>query len=388
LSVDIAKTGELSLTGDSIRTFEINIAETELDDLKARLSLTRFPQKEIVDDWEQGIPLSYVEELASYWREKYDWRRCEKALNKLPNYLAEIDGLDIHFIHEKSDNPDARPLLMTHGWPGSILEFLDVLEPLSQDFHLVIPSLPGFGFSGKPTQKGWDVPRIARAWHRLMTILGYERWFAQGGDWGSVITETIALQNLGGCAGIHVNMVAAPPNRDDRENLTDQEKTMLSRLQWYQRKEIGFSAQQTSRPQTLGYGLADSPVGQMTWIIEKFHGWSDCADDDGRSHPENVFSRDHLLDNVMFYWLNNAAASSAHLYWHSFGDIQTGDIELPFGGTIAPWDIFPSSQRWAEKRRKNIVYWNELDRGGHFLAMERPDVFVSEVRRCFELMAL
>lgn len=376
------------MIGNNIRTFQIGIAQTEIDDLQTRLALTRFPQKEIVDDWEQGIPLSYVKELAVYWREKYDWRRCEKSLNKLPNYMVEIDGLDIHFIHIKSENPDARPLLMTHGWPGSILEFLEVIEPLKQDFHLVIPSLPGFGFSGNPVERGWDVPQIARAWHHLMTILGYQRWFAQGGDWGSAITEMIGLQNLGGCAGIHVNMVAAPPNREDRENLTDQEKIMLARLQWYQRKETGFSTQQSSRPQTLGYGLADSPVGQMAWIVEKFHGWSDCVDGNGISHPEHVFSRDHLLDNVMLYWLNNASTTSAHLYWHSFGDIQLANIELPFGGTVAPGDIFPSSRRWAEKRRKNIVYWNELDRGGHFLAMERPDDFVREVGQCFELMTL
>ena len=374
------------MTGDRIRTFEINIAQSELDDLQTRLALTRFPQKELIDDWDQGIPLSYVKELTAYWQENYDWRRCEQALNALPNYVAEIDGLDIHFIHVKSGNPAARPLLISHGWPGSILEFLDVIEPLAQDFHLVIPSLPGFGFSGQPVEPGWDLSRIARAWHELMSVLGYQRWFAQGGDWGSAITEVIAGQNLGGCAGIHVNMVAAPPNREDRKDLTESETKMLSRLQWYQRKETGFSIQQSSRPQTLGYGLADSPVGQMAWIIEKFHGWSDCSDGDGQSHPENVFSRDHLLDNVMLYWLNNASTSSAQLYWHSFGELQTDPIELPFGGTVAPWDIFPASRRWAEKRRKNIVYWNELDRGGHFLAMERPYDFVREVRECFGKM--
>ncbi|MEP4485518.1 MAG: epoxide hydrolase family protein [Halioglobus sp.] len=376
------------MTGDSVRAFEIDIAQPELDDLQTRLALTRFPQKELVDDWDQGIPLSYVKELTAYWQEKYDWRRCERALNKLPNYMAQIDGLDIHFIHVKSGNSAARPLLISHGWPGSILEFLDVIEPLSQDFHIVIPSLPGFGFSGQPVEAGWDLSRIARAWHQLMSVLGYQRWFAQGGDWGSAITEKIASQNLGGCAGIHVNMVAAPPNREDRKRLTAPEEQMLSRLKWYQRKETGFSIQQSSRPQTLGYGLADSPVGQMAWIVEKFHGWSDCADGNGLTHPENVFGRDHLLDNVMIYWLNNAATSSAQLYWHSFGELQDDEIEIPFGGTIAPWDIFPSSRRWAEKRRKNIVYWNELDRGGHFLAMERADDFVKEVRNCFRQMAL
>ena len=376
------------MTGECIQTFEIEIAQSELDDLQARLALTRFPQKELVDGWDQGIPLSYVKELTAYWQEEYDWRRCERALNKLPNYIAQIDGVKVHFIHVRSDNPEARPLLISHGWPGSILEFLEVIKPLSRDFHLVIPSLPGFGFSGQPTQTGWGLSKIASAWHRLMTLLGYERWFAQGGDWGSAITEAIASQNLGGCAGIHVNMVAAPPSREERKGLTENEANMLSRLQWYQRKETGFSIQQSSRPQTLGYALADSPVGQMAWIVEKFHGWSDCKDSHGQSHPENVFSRDHLLDNVMIYWLNNAATSSAQLYWHSFGEIQADDIELPFGGTVAPWDIFPASRRWAERRRKNIVYWNELDRGGHFLAMERPNDFVKEVTDCFGQMEL
>ena len=278
--------------------------------------------------------------------------------------------------------------MISHGWPGSILEFIKVITPLNQDFHLVIPSLPGFGFSGQPAETGWGLPKIASAWHQLMSVLGYERWFAQGGDWGSAVTEVIASQNLGGCAGIHVNMIAAPPSREDKKKLTESEEKMLSRLQWYQRKETGFSIQQSSRPQTLGYGLADSPVGQMAWIIEKFHGWSDCADGSGHSHPENAFSRDHLLDNVMLYWLNNASTSSAHLYWHSFGELQADAIELPFGGTVAPWDIFPSSRRWAEKRRKNIVYWNELDHGGHFLAMESPDDFVREVTDCFAQMEL
>ena len=266
-----------------------------------------------VEDWDQGIPLAYVQEVAAYWAKDYDWRRCEAALNALPNFLIEIDGLDIHYIHVRSANPNARPLIMTHGWPGSVLEFIDVIGPLSEDFHLVIPSLPGYAFSGKPTKPGWDVEKIGQAWNSLMLALGYERYFAQGGDWGSAVTCAIGAQNLGACAGIHINMVVGRPPAEMMTDLTEFEKAALARFQWYQEKDTGYSIEQSTRPQTVGYGLADSPVGQMAWILEKFHGWSDCAKN-GVSHPENIFSRDHLLDNVMLYWLNNAAASSARLY--------------------------------------------------------------------------
>ena len=380
------------MNSSEIRPFTIDIPQEQLDDLQARLALTRFPEKEIVEDWDQGIPLSYVQELTEYWRGEYDWRRCEAALNALPHFITEIDGLDIHFIHVKSDNPDARPLIMTHGWPGSILEFIDVIEPLSKDFHLVIPSLPGYAFSGKPTEPGWGVPQTAKAWHDLMARLGYNRWFAQGGDWGAAVTDHIGQQNLGGCAGIHVNMVIARPDPETMNDLNPREQAAMARMGWYQEKDSGYSTQHATRPQTLGYGLADSPVGQMAWIIEKFHGWSDCGHADPASamggHPENVFSRDHLLDNVMLYWLNNAAASSARLYWHSFRNPATEEITIPVGGTVAPYEIFGSSRRWAEQRMKNIVYWNEPEQGGHFLAMERPELFVGEVRGAFAAMEL
>lgn len=366
-----------------VRPFVIDIPQAQLDDLKARLALTRFPEKEIVDDWDQGIPLAYVQEVAAYWARDYDWRRCEAWLNSLPNFLIEIDGLDIHFIHVRSTNPEARPMIMTHGWPGSVLEFVDVIGPLSQDYHLVIPSLPGYAFSGKPTKAGWSIPQTAKAWNALMTALGYDRYFAQGGDWGAAVTDSIGQQNLGNCAGIHLNMVIARPDAATMESLTDREKAALARMQWYQDKDNGYSTQQATRPQTLGYGLADSPVGQMAWILEKFHGWSDC---DG--HPETVFTRDHLLDNVMLYWLNNAAASSARLYWHSFRQIMGEPVSMPMGGTVAPYEIFGPSRRWAEQRFSNIVFWNEPQRGGHFLAMERPETFIADVKACFGAMSL
>jgi pimeloyl-ACP methyl ester carboxylesterase len=376
----------------SIRPFDITIPQAQLDDLQARLALARFPEKETVDDWDQGIPLAYVQELSEYWRSGYDWRRCEAALNAYPHYLAEIDGLDIHFMHIRSDNPGARPMIMTHGWPGSILEFIDVIAPLSQDFHLVIPSLPGYAFSGKPSKAGWSIPQTARAWHALMTALGYDRWFAQGGDWGAAVTDAIGQQNLGGCAGIHLNMVIARPDPATMADLTPREQAGLARMAWYQAKDSGYSTQHSSRPQTIGYGLADSPVGQLAWILEKFHGWSDCGHAGVATamggHPENIFSRDHMIDNVMLYWLTNSGASSARLYWESFRDTDRDDIFIPVGGTVAPYEIFAPSRRWAAQRMKNIVYWSEPEQGGHFLAMERPEIFVHEVRSCFGRMTL
>lgn len=369
------------------RPFTIDIPQAQLDDLKARLALARYPEKETVEDWDQGIPLAYVQEVAAYWAKDYDWRRCEAALNALPNFLIEIDGLDIHYIHVRSANPNARPLIMTHGWPGSVLEFIDVIGPLSEDFHLVIPSLPGYAFSGKPTKPGWDVEKIGQAWNSLMLALGYERYFAQGGDWGSAVTCAIGAQNLGACAGIHINMVVGRPPAEMMTDLTEFEKAALARFQWYQEKDTGYSIEQSTRPQTVGYGLADSPVGQMAWILEKFHGWSDCAKN-GVSHPENIFSRDHLLDNVMLYWLNNAAASSARLYWHSFRTFASGDISIPTGCSLFPQELMRLSRRWAETRYKQIVYWNEVSRGGHFAAMEQPALFVQELRACFGGMNL
>jgi epoxide hydrolase len=371
-----------------LRPFKIKIPQSQLDDLKARLALARFPDEETVDDWDQGIPLGYVQELTTYWRDTYDWRRCEAALNDYPHFLMEIDGLDIHFMHIRSENPNARPIIMTHGWPGSILEFANVIAPLSADYHLVIPSLPGYGFSGKPTKPGWDIPQIARAWDKLMRGLGYDRYFAQGGDWGAAVTDMIGQQNLGSCAGIHLNMVIARPDPATMDSLTDREKAGLARMNWYQTKDNGYSTQHATRPQTIGYGLADSPVGQMAWILEKFHGWSDCANEFGISHPETVFTRDHLLDNVMIYWLNNAGASSARLYWQSFRALLGDEVHVPTGCTVAPFEIFAPSRRWAEKRFTNIVHWDEPKHGGHFLAMERPDTFVDQVRACFGVMSL
>ena len=376
----------------AIRDFTIDIPQSALDDLADRLARTRFPEAETVDDWSQGIPLAYVEELIGYWRDTYDWRRCEAALNAYPNHKIEIDGVDIHFLHIRSSHDDARPLLLTHGWPGSVVEFLECVGPLTEPegdgpaFHLVIPSLPGFGFSGKPRAAGWKVEKIAAAWHEMMTALGYERWYAQGGDWGSAVTAAIGTQDLGGCAGVHVNMVFAPPPAEVLDKPDEEEQAALAALAHYQAVENGYAQQQSTKPQTLGYALADSPAGQMAWIVEKFRTWSDVGD--GRdAHPENGFARDRLLDNVMIYWLNNAGASSGRLYWESFGKPGSdGKVTVPAGCSIFPQEIFAPSRRWAEGLFADIVYWNRPEKGGHFAAMEQPALFVEEVRAAFAAM--
>lgn len=376
----------------TIRSFTIDVPQTALDDLKARLAATRWPEKETVDDWDQGVPLAYAQDLAAYWRDQYDWRKIEARLNAWPNHLVEIDGLDIHFLHIRSHNPAARPLVLTHGWPGSVIEFLDVIEPLSADYHLVIPSLPGYGFSGKPTAAKWSVEQIAVAWDALMVALGYPRYFAQGGDWGSAVTCAIGGNHPDHCAGIHVNMIVGQPDPDTMTDLTEDEKAYLARFQWYQTKDSGYSTQHATRPQTLGYGLADSPVGQMAWIVEKCHGWTDCGHEPGGQsiggHPENALSRDAMLDTVSLYWLTNSAASSARLYWHSFRSFLSGEIGVPTGCSLFPQEIMRLSRRWAEGRYKNIVYWNALDRGGHFAAWEQPELFVAEVRAALAEMTL
>ena len=365
------------------RPFRINTPQAALDDLKARIRNARLPEKETVDDWDQGIPLATVRDYAAYWADGYDWRRCEAALNAYPQYLIELDGVDIHFLHIRSAHAGARPLLVTHGWPGSVLEFMAVIEPLinpvdaADAFHLVIPSLPGFGFSGKPAVTGWNITKIATVWNDLMLALGYDRYFAQGGDWGSAVTLEIARQNLGACAAVHSNMVLAPPDPATLADMSDLEKRAAARMQYYQEKESGYSAIQRTRPQTIGYALADSAVGQMAWILEKFRNWSDCDD------SFSGFSRDALLDTITLYWLTNSAASSARLYWHSFGSMGFDPISLPTGGTIFPKELFQTSRRWAEKRFSNLIYWNEVDTGGHFAALEVPEIFVDEVQACF-----
>ncbi len=375
-----------------VHSFSIQISDQDLDHLKQRLATTRMPEAETPDDWSQGVPLSYASELLAYWRDEYDWRARETYYNTYPQFVTEIEGLNIHFIHARSEVPGARPLLITHGWPGSVVEFHKIIDPLvnplghggeEQDaFHVICPSLPGYGFSDKPADTGWGVEKIAEAWDTLMRRLGYERYFAQGGDWGSAVTTAIGMQNKGACAGIHVNMPNARATKEALENPDEADKRALAGAQYYQQWGAGYSKQQSTRPQTLGYALVDSPIGQAMWIVEKFYEWTDC---DG--HPEKILSKDELLDNVMFYWWNGNGASSARLYWESFNVAFSGDgpktVELPTGCSIFPKEIVPTPRSWAEKRYTNIVYWNELDKGGHFAAFEQPELFVRELRACF-----
>lgn len=375
----------------SIEPFMLSISDQALLDLRRRLELVRWPEQELVPDWSQGAPLRNVRRLVEYWRDDYDWRRCEAELNAWPQFTTCIDGLKIHFLHVRSRHPDAMPLILSHGWPGSVIEFLKVIGPLTDPvahggdaadaFHLVIPSLPGFGFSARPEATGWTVERIARAWDVLMTRLGYAHYVAQGGDWGAVITTVLGAMRPQGLAGIHLNLPLVLP-KVIPENLGEEEAAMLEAVATYQRWGAGYSTQQMTRPQTLGYGLADSPVGQAAWIYEKYAEWSDC---DGE--PENVFSLDEMLDNIMLYWLPNTAASSARLYWESFSSVfYARQLDVPTGCSIFPKDVYAAPRSWAEQCMSQLVYWNELDHGGHFAAFECPEVFVDELRKCFRLL--
>jgi pimeloyl-ACP methyl ester carboxylesterase len=360
-----------------IRPFRIEATDAELDDLRQRLRATRWPEAEPVDDWSQGIPLAYLQEVCAYWAEQYDWRAREAYLNGFPQFRAAIDGLGIHFIHLRSPETNALPLVITHGWPGSVVEFHKVIGPLTDPvahggdaadaFHVVAPSLPGYGFSDKPTQPGWGIDKIGRGWASLMARLGYESYVAQGGDWGSLVTSAIGTQDPGHCLGIHLNMPLAFPDPETMNDLREDEQSALASLTHYEQWDSGYSKQQSTRPQTVGYGLVDSPAGQAGWILEKFWAWTDCE-----GHPEKVLTRDELLDNVMFYWLPAAGASSARLYWESFAQPSLDEVKLPTGCSIFPKEILRTSRRWAEKRFTNIVYWNELERGGHFAAFEQP----------------
>ena len=378
---------------DAITPFQINIAEADLADLKDRLARTRWPERETVSDWSQGIPLAYVQEVCEYWRTTYDWRARELHLNQFPQFRTTLRGgadepLGFHFIHARSPEPNAFPLVMTHGWPGSTVEFMKVIGPLTDPvthggtaadaFHVVAPSLPGYGFSDKPARHGWGVDRVATAWDELMVRLGYIRYGAQGGDWGSAVTTRIGSQNLGHCAGIHINMPIGGPGPDGMKDATEAEVKALGKLKYYRDKDSGYSKQQSTRPQTVGYGLVDSPAGQAAWILEKFWAWTD-----NNGHPEDALSRDELLDNVMFYWLNGAGASSARLYWESFGAFGPVTVTIPSGISQFPKEIFATSRRWAERSYTDIRHWNELDRGGHFAAFEEPDLLVDEVRAFF-----
>ncbi|MBQ0797193.1 epoxide hydrolase [Zhongshania sp.] len=372
----------------AIKPFRVDIPQSQLDDLKARLANTRWPDAETVDDWSQGAPLNAVKSLCKYWQHSYDWRRCEQELNAHPQFTTEIDGLDIHFLHIRSPHDNALPMLMTHGWPGSVLEFMQVIAPLTNPtahggsakdaFHLVIPSLPGYGFSGKPSATGWGLERIAQAWITLMARLGYSKYVAQGGDWGSGVTTAIARIEPPECLAIHINMALAQPTADDMASLTERDKNALADVKHYFDNDSGYAMIQKSRPQSLGYGLADSPVAQAAWIYEKFHGWTD-----NKGRPEDALSRDQMLDDISIYWLTNSGASSARLYWESFHSLLAEPITMPCGVSIFPKELFRPARQWVERLYQNLIHWNNVEKGGHFAAFEQAEIFVNEVRTCF-----
>jgi pimeloyl-ACP methyl ester carboxylesterase len=373
-----------------MREFQIKIPETDLDDLRDRLARTRWPEPATAEGWTQGVPLDYARELCDYWAREYDWRRCEAELNALPQFRTGLDGggddtVEVHLIHARSPHAGALPLLLTHGWPGSVVEFLGVIEALTNPpdprdaFHVVVPSLPGYGFSGKPTVPGWGIERIATAWAQLMDRLGYDRYGAQGGDWGSMITSALGTGAPENVVGIHLTMpIAAAPPEGEGAPLTASEEAGLAARKTFQKVGTGYSSEQSTRPQTLGYGLVDSPSGQAMWIVEKFWDWTDNA-----GHPENVISRDRLLDNVMLYWLPGTGASSARLYWESYKRRRMDEVTVPTGVTLFPQELVRLPRQWIERRYTDLRHWSEPATGGHFASLEQPEVFVDELRAFF-----
>lgn len=378
------------MDSSEIRPFTPSIPSDVIADLIQRLKQARLPEAETVEDWSQGVPLSYQAELLNYWANDYDFDRIEQRLGALDNFVTDIDGIDIHFIHKRSQHTAATPLLITHGWPGSVLEYLDILDALTDPtqhggspddaFHVVLPALPGFGFSGKPRDTGTGVPKIAALWETLMHRLNYTAFHAHGGDWGSIVTQAVLLQEETACTAGHCTLPIVLPDETTSSDPQPAELDALESFQFYNDWDSGYSKQQSTRPQTLGYGLADSPSGQMAWIVEKFAFWMDC-ERNGVRHPENVLTKDQLLDNVTLYWATNSAASSARLYWESFNTPNLNPISRPMALSVFPKEIMRTSERWARGRFHDLVHFNnQFERGGHFAALEVPDILVSELR--------
>jgi microsomal epoxide hydrolase len=371
-----------------ILPFRIDIPQADLDDLRDRLGRTRWPDQLPGAGWDYGIPLAYVQELAGYWRDEYDWRVHEARLNGFGQFVTTIDGARVHFLHIRSAVPDAMPLIITHGWPGSVVEFWDIIGPLtdpaacggspSDAFHLVIPSIPGYGFSGPTRDRGWDARRVARAWAALMSRLGYQRYGAQGGDWGAIISRELGLADPERVVGVHLNMLITRPP-DDPGELTEEEIRRLQAARQFRNTGSGYNMIQATRPQTLAYGLSDSPAGQLAWITEKFYEWTDAG------LPHEAVDRDQLLTNVTLYWLTGTAGSSARLYYETrqargWNPVARSDV--PTGVAVFPREIAPAIRRFAEES-DNITHWSEFDRGGHFAAMEVPDLLTGDVREFF-----
>jgi len=380
------------MSTSTVRPFRLDVPENVLDDLRERLRRTRWPAEAPGAAWQYGTDLSYMKELVAYWLDGYDWRAQEARLNALPQFIANVDGLDVHFVHVKGQGPRRLPLLISHGWPGSFVEMLDVVGPLTDPaahggdpadaFDVVVPSLPGYGFSAPATEPGMTPRRIADVFARLMTdLLGYERFGAQGGDWGAAITTNLGRNHAASVAGIHLNMLIARPPQGESWPLTDTEQTALRESEGWRNEETGYQQIQGTRPQTLAYGLTDSPAGLAAWIVEKFRAWSDCGGDLERS-----FSKDQLLTNIMVYWLSGSIGTSTRLYYesrHNLADSFVGGrVEVPTAYARFPGEPFTALRSWGE-RAFNLVRWTEMARGGHFGAMEAPDLYVEDVRAFF-----
>jgi len=377
-----------------IRPYRIEIPQADLDDLHDRLARTRWPDELPGVGWSRGVPLGYLRELATYWRDAYDWRKQETRLNELPQFLTIIDGASVHFLHVRSPEPDALPLVLTHGWPGSIVEFLDVIGPLSNPgghggdpadaFHLVIPSIPGYGLSGPTREPGWTTDRVAQAWAELMARLGYDRYGAQGGDWGALVSPELGRIDPGHVVGVHVNAATVgfipfgPVDPEELATFTEVERARLDRLNRFLSDGNGYFQIQATRPQTLAYGLTDSPAGQLAWIVEKFKEWTDSTVE----LPTDAVDRDELLTNVMLYWLTGTAGSSARTYYDNMHAANWGKEPSATPTGVAAFAEDVAIRRYAE-RGNNIVHWSDFDRGGHFAAMEAPDLLVGDMRAFF-----
>jgi pimeloyl-ACP methyl ester carboxylesterase len=380
----------LGQENDEVAPFTYHAPQTALDDLKQRLAQTRWPERETTNDWSEGVPLEKTRALIDYWQTDYDWRRCEKELNRFPQFRTQIDGLAIHFIHVRSKNPNPLPIILTHGWPSTILLFRDVIEPLTNPtahggkaedaFDVVIPSLPGFAFSDKATERGWNAKRTAQAWATLMSRLGYKRYVAQGGDWGAFVTTAMAQERAPGLIAIHLNFPQVIPNHLPDKLSPDQQRAMEV-LNRFRSEGSGYLTMQATRPQTIGYALMDSPAGQAAWIYDIYNAGTGNLGD-----PEKAISQDKILDEITLYWLTGTAASSARFYYEQRALLgksnNPGRVDLPVGVSIFRHDL-PAPRSWARDVYPNLFYWHQLDQGGHFASLEKPDLFVEELRTCF-----
>jgi pimeloyl-ACP methyl ester carboxylesterase len=393
--------------GDAVRPFRVDVPEEQLADLRRRIAATRWPDKETVNDPSQGVQLARIQELVHYWGTDYDWRKAEAKLNSLPQFMTTIDDVDIHFVHVRSSHPNALPIIITHGWPGSVVEQFKIIGPLTDPtshggraedaFDVVVPSLPGYGFSGKPTGTGWGPDRIARAWAELMKRLGYTRYVAQGGDWGAPVSSAMARQAAAGLLGIHINLPATVPPEVAAvlgggpvpAGPSEQERAVLEALMTNAKKgNSAYFTMMTARPQTVGYGATDSPAGLAAWILVHpgFAQWAYGND------PEESLTKDDVLDNITLYWLTNTATSAARLYWENGarGSVivaaaqKTGEISLPVAITVFPDDVYRAPETWARRAYRNLSYFHEVDKGGHFAAWEQPELFSAELRSAFK----